>query len=127
MGCRRAYLHDKDGEQVQKDGNVGRPREALQRPDLAEHEAGEHKDDETEDEADAGPAVGTLGDLRDGLAVAEDQDGDEEEELETLAKVDQAAGDGAKDTVVEVTKPVQGVSVRVETQESLPDQNARAN
>lgn len=74
-GC----LRNEENEQVDPHSEVCEPTESLQCSDLANDHTRSHEDNKADNEADA-----SFRDLRDRLAVRENEDGDREQELNCL-------------------------------------------
>ena len=71
------YEHNHEAHDVHPDGGVGQPTQTLQRSDHAQQHTDHHEDNHAGNKADA--VVGQLGD---GLAAGENQDGDSHELLQ---------------------------------------------
>lgn len=123
----RDQAHDDEhAQQVYPDGEVGQPREPLHGADLADDHAREGKDEHAHDEAEPRAGAVDLRDLGDGLAVEEDEEGDDDEELDRLGDVDEVARPGAETPEEEVGVVADRVAVRVEAEEQLPQDPAGA-
>ena len=86
--CRVRYTHaDEHNHQVDEDGSISEPAILLQSSNLADSET-----DEGPDQTANSVAKSELGNLRDGLAIADDDKADTHEELED---VDNVAKDGS--------------------------------
>jgi hypothetical protein len=73
---------------------------------LPNDHTGSHEDNETSDEADA-----TLRNLRDGLTVRENEDGDSEQELNRLKNIDSVTCPSAVDSEEAVCVTLHGIFV----------------
>lgn len=121
----RLHSPDEDDQQIHPHSQVCDPREPLQRPNLSQNEPCRHEDDKARNETNACTAIGALGNLRDRLSVAEDEDRDKEHELQALRKVDGVPRPGPKDAEVQVAVAFQRVPVGVEAEEGLVEDPSR--
>jgi hypothetical protein len=116
----REHLREDENQDIDPDRHVGQPSKPLQRPNLTDDETGRHEDDQAGDEADF-----ALGNLGNGLAVAQNQDGHGEEQLDGLADVDEVAGPLAVDAEEQIAKGLHRVFIRVHVDEDAVDLEAR--
>lgn len=124
VGC-NSHAEDKD-EHVQPDGEVGEPAEALQSSDLANDHTSGHEDDEADDEAKAASAIWTSRDLRDGLAIAENENSHGKEQLDGLQRVDEVARPGPEDTEESIGVRLHREPVGIEEEKDLVELKAGA-
>jgi hypothetical protein len=101
-------LRNKENKQVDPHSKVCEPTESLQSSDLANNYTRSHEDNKADDEADA-----SFRDLRDGLAVRENEDGDREQELNCLQDIDTMPCPSAVNSEEAVCITLHRVSVRV--------------
>ena len=118
----RNDAHGKDNHKhIEPDSGVSEPAVFLQRADLPDDVAAEGPD-----EAADGVAELELGDLREGLPVADYDYADVEEELDALQDVDHLPHEAAVGAEGDVAVGLAGVFVAVEAQEHSPEEEAAA-
>lgn len=83
---------------------------------MADDHTSSHENDKADDKADA-----ALGDLRNGLTVGENQDGDREQELDCLENVDAVSCPSAINSEEAVCITLHGVSIRIHCHENFPE------
>ena len=109
------------------DREVGKPSEALQRPNLAKDHAQNGDDEQTDDEAHpiAIDPVLPNRDLRDRSTETEDQHSHQHEHLETLQNIDQMSHFGTEDAEEGLSKVAEWVAVGIHVHVHAPDVPAR--
>lgn len=117
--ARRRNLPDEQDQQVNPHSEVRQPAKSLQGSNLSNDHAGSHEDNETCDKANA-----LFGDLRDRLAVGQNQDGNCEQKLDSLEKVDTVTGPAAVDAEEAVGVRLHGIFVGIHIHEYLPQLEA---
>jgi len=119
----RHHAHgDEHDEEIEENGKVGQDSEFLECSHLADGKASDSPD-ETAD----GIAESELRDLRNGLAVTDDDVSNAEEQLKTLQEVDNKARDSTVNTESEIGIVLAWVFVGIETHEASPEKPARTD
>jgi len=114
----RHHAHgDEHDHEIEENGKVGQDAEFLECADLAEA-----KTTEGPDKTADGIAEFELGDLGKGLAVADDNVTNAQEQLETLQEVDDIARDPAINTESEIGVVLAGIFVGIKTHEASPQE-----
>jgi hypothetical protein len=108
------HYHDHD-QDIQPDGEVGNPAKLLQCPHLAEHHT-QHRPDETADDV-----ADVTVDLVEPLAVTDDDDSHETEQLNGLQDVDDVPSDRPENAKGNISVALEGIAGRVKLQENSPE------
>jgi hypothetical protein len=116
--CHHAHADEHDHE-IEENRSVGQDPKFLECADLTDTKANE-RPNETAD----GIAEFEFGDLGKGLAVADDDITDAEEQLKTLQEVDDIARDSAVNTEREIGIVLAGILVGIKAHEARPQKPA---
>lgn len=101
-----ANIPDEHDENVNPHSEICHPSKPLKRPDLADNHARGHEDHKTDDEAKV-----PLGNLRDGLSVAENKSSHHKNHLNELGNVDGMTSPFAVDTIEHVAKVQERIAI----------------
>lgn len=116
----RHHAHgDKHDQDVDENGSIGQNPEFLERTDLTDEIAAKGPN-KTAD----GVAEFELGDLRNGLAVADDYVTNTEEQLKTLQEVDDVARSSSVNAVRKIGVILAGEFVGIKAEEACPQEPA---